>query len=151
MEVRAPPRMFVQSGIFKSRNHIIFELFQILKCLYVFCVFLFNSSFCPFQSSSAQPCPHGTYGSITSLSTSVCSGFCTPGIFYGLSNRYEYGELNCFCCLRLFTICCAGFFGSDLGLSTAQCSGPCSAGIRFIDILFCIMIVTVLPSSVLIV
>lgn len=94
-----------------------------------------SGSYCPLGSSSqsgvlcpagfycygttnpATPCPVGSYGSTTGLSTPACTAPCPPGT-YGATMG-----------LSVCTQCPMGTFSSGTGLSSASaCSGRCNCG-----------------------
>ena len=72
-----------------------------------------TGSFC--MQGQLAPCLAGSFGNVTALSTSTCSGLCPPGSYCPSGSM-------------LPTLCPAGVFGATSGLSEASCSGPCSAG-----------------------
>ncbi|KAJ0392262.1 hypothetical protein P43SY_006024 [Pythium insidiosum] len=62
-----------------------------------------------------QPCPPGTYGDRSGLTTSACAGPCPPGYY----------------CPRATAVpiaCPAGTYGGQPGLSSPTCSAPCPLG-----------------------
>ena len=62
-------------------------------------------------------CPPGTYGNVTGLSSSLCSGLCPLG-FYCPGGTVAYEKYPC----------SGGYYGSDFGLWNDTCSGACSPG-----------------------
>ena len=90
-------------------------------------------NYCPFGSGSATPCPAGTYGSTTTLTSPVCTDVCTAG-YYCLAGSTSATENECglgnYCPSGSgsATPCPAGTYGSATTLAVSTCDGECTAG-----------------------
>jgi hypothetical protein len=62
-------------------------------------------------------CPAGTFGAVSGLQSSACSGLCDPGYYCPEGSTSARQEA-----------CPAGTYGSAHGLRDASCSGPALAG-----------------------
>ena len=68
-------------------------------------------------SGNMEECPPGTYGNITGLSSSTCSGLCPLG-YYCPTGTVSFEDYPC----------SNGYYGSEFGLWNNTCSGVCSPG-----------------------
>ena len=73
--------------------------------------------FCIRATAVPQPCPAGTYGATTRMTSAQCSGMCSQG-HYCQPRSASAAE----------HACPAGRFGSSAGLASAACDGPALAG-----------------------
>ncbi|KAF0698605.1 Aste57867_10762 [Aphanomyces stellatus] len=109
------------------------------------------------QSGVRYPCPPGTFGSATQLTTAQCSGPCTAGYYCPPASitgtTAACGDVSLYCPVGVGaptavlagtsqTVCDVGYFcqggiryqcpsgtyGTDAGLTVGQCSGWCAAG-----------------------
>lgn len=83
-------------------------------------------------ASACTPCPAGSYGGTSGLTTSACSGPCSAGYSCPAITINATGTICPAGSYCLFStgpaLCPAGRYGSTTGLSAATCSGVCSAG-----------------------
>ena len=88
-------------------------------------------------ATECAACPSSTFGNVTGLSTSACSGSCvaapgsacSAGATIASGNpcpigRYSAGGVGVNECIN----CGIGYYGSDTALNSSTCNGPCPTG-----------------------
>ena len=122
---RTVPNSFASSGNVKAGDLNGDGAVDIVTSIYVTSgteVSWYQSTACTLGTYSGtgnqpcSPCPAGTFGAVTGLATSLCSGYCPIG---------QYSTSGAAACAP----CPVGRYGDVVGLTSALCAGPCVAAV----------------------